>query len=158
MRSVFRYNTMRLEDEIHQTEFSNPRLKLAVNLIYTGNWFGHHNNQWVKPFGLTPQQYNILRIVRGHHPEPIRIQAIQDRMLDKMSNVSRIVERLRKKGLIDRQTCPSDRRAMDVTITGDGLAMLNRIDEDHARLLGPLQTLAPEEVERLNHLLDKLRG
>lgn len=145
-----------LEDEIQQASFSSPFQKAMVNLIFTGNWIHSEHGAFFKEYGLTVQQFNVLRILRGQHPEPASVSLIIERMLDKMSNASRIVERLRKKGLVERRVCDSDRRQVDVMITKAGLDLLGEMDENTTRFSKP--NLAPEEIDQLNLLLDKLRG
>ncbi|RMF53537.1 MAG: MarR family transcriptional regulator [Bacteroidetes bacterium] len=149
---------MRIEDAIKQKRFKSEYHKLALNLMYTGSWLQTLSLRGLKPYGLSPQQFNILRILRGQHPEPVTVQAIKERMLDQMSNVSRLVEKLRQKGLVERRTCPHDRRAVDVVITQAGLDLLERIDREEAAWLEHLHTLTPEEAHQLNGLLDKVRG
>ncbi|GIV59339.1 MarR family transcriptional regulator [Rhodocaloribacter litoris] len=149
---------MRIEEAIKQKRFKSEYHKLALNLMYTGSWLQTLSLRGLKPHGLSPQQYNILRILRGQHPDPVTVQAIKERMLDRMSNVSRLVEKLRQKGLLVRRTCPHDRRAVDVVITQAGLDLLERIDREEAVWLEALHTLSPEEARRLNELLDKVRG
>jgi DNA-binding MarR family transcriptional regulator len=150
---------MRLEDEIKMKKFNNEFEKGLVNILYTYNWVDSHMKDFFKPFDLTPQQYNILRILRGQYPNPSTINLLKDRMLDKMSDASRIVERLRLKNLLERKVCPSDRRSVDILISQAGLDLLTRIDPElmshHQKLLG---NLSQQEVESLNNLLDKLRG
>lgn len=149
---------MKLEHEIKQARFKSPYHKLAVNLLYTGSWFGTQHGRLLKPYGLTPPQYNLLRILRGRHPNPITVNVIRERMLDKMSNVSRLVEKLRLKGLVERHVCETDRRAVDVLITDQGLALLHDLDATEQEWLSLLNTLDVDEAQRLNDLLDKLRG
>jgi len=149
---------MRLEDEIKQARFSSPYQKLVLNLMFTGSWVNALSVRGLKPFGLSPQQYNILRILRGQHPQVATIQLIKDRMLDKMSNVSRLVEKLRMKRMVERQTCSNDRRAVDVVITDKGLKLLAELDELEADWHAQLGALDEREAEQLNDLLDKLRG
>ena len=100
--------------------------------MYTGNWVQFLHGKALKPFGLTVQQYNVLRILRGQHPNPCTVNLIVDRMLDKSSNASRIVERLVSKGLVKRTPCEQDRRAVDVLITQEGLNLLEASDESAA--------------------------
>ncbi|MEO0897635.1 MAG: MarR family transcriptional regulator [Bacteroidota bacterium] len=111
-----------------------------------------------KPYGVTSQQFNVLRILRGSYPEPISTSDIRERMLDKMSDVSRIVDRLVKKNLVSRRTCKSDKRLVDVLITEKGLELLK--DMDNVQIMGDqaMSNLSTEEAETLNELLDKLRG
>src|SRR6266487_4177073 len=99
---------MKLKDEIVQKKFRNESHKLGVNLIYTFNWLDAFHQTHFRKHGITSQQFNILRILRGQHPKPATIKLLKERMLDKMSDASRIVEKLRVKGLIDRDISPSD--------------------------------------------------
>ena len=105
---------------------------------------------------ITPQQYNILRILKGSN-KPMSTMAIRERMLDKMSDTSRIVERILKKGLVEKRVCPSDKRLVDVTISQKGIAVLEKIDKSNDRLDSILQGLTTEEAAVLNQLLDKMR-
>ncbi|WP_240619117.1 MarR family winged helix-turn-helix transcriptional regulator [Chitinophaga costaii] len=130
-----------------------------VGLIFVGNWIVSKHQQFFKRFDITMQQYNILRILRGQHPGTANINLLKDRMLDKMSDVSRLVERLRKAELVDRKSCESDRRAVAVAITQKGLKLLDAIDEQFDELqLDMTSTLSEKEALQLNKLLDKLLG
>lgn len=149
---------MRLEEEIKNKPFNDPFEKLMVNVIYTANWLNYQHAQFLKNFGLTPQQYNILRILRGQYPNPATVNLLKERMLDKMSNVSRLIERLRQKGLVQREICPADRRAVDILITQKGLETLKQLDQEMQSLAKKLRNLENHEIEILNDLLDKLRG
>lgn len=149
---------MKLEEEIHQKSFSNEYHKAIVNLIYTYNWVTEHQEKLFKPYNITSQQYNVLRILRGQYPKPATIKLIRERMLDKMSDASRIVEKLRVKGLVERTTCPSDRRNVDVVITREGLEILAGIDKYNHIMEERMSSLNEEEIRCLNDLLDKLRG
>ena len=149
---------MALEKEINQKKFRNDAHKLGVNIIFTFNWLNSLNSALLKPYKITSQQFNVLRILRGQQPNPSSIKLIRERMLDKMSDASRIVEKLRIKKFIERETCPDDRRACEVSITEKGLALLQNIDE-HSRDFDSLfSTLSASEIEQINFLLDKLRG
>ncbi len=149
---------MKLEDAIKQPRFKSEVEKLSVNLLYTGSWYNAISLKTLKPFGISPQQYNILRILRGQYPKPATIQLIKERMLDEMSNVSRLVEKLRAKGLLERHTCPDDRRAVDVVITRQGLDLLTEIAPVLTKANSVLGALNETEARQLNALLDKLRG
>lgn len=148
---------MRLEDEIKQKKFDSEKQKLLVNLIFTGNWIKDLNSQMLKPFGLTTQQYNILRILRGQHPKPASVNLLIDRMMDKMSNASRLVEKLRLKGYVERRECEKDRRQADVVITESGLELLEKIDVSLRAFEKRFEHLSEEESGQVNSLLDKLR-
>lgn len=149
---------MRLEDEIGQRAFRSAYHKLGVNLLYSGSWMGGIIGNWLKPYGLTPQQYNVLRILRGCHPKPVSVAYVKARMLDKTSNVSRLVERLRTKHLVDRHECPSDRRSVDLSITDKGVDLLDDLDGSETNWLSALSTLDESDAARLNELLDRLRN
>jgi DNA-binding MarR family transcriptional regulator len=149
---------MRLEDEIKQESFRNEYHKLAVNILFTHGWLMNKIQEILSRFDLTPQQFNLLRILRGQYPSPASISLLKDRMLDKMSDASRLVDRLIQKGLVERKICESDRRKVDVVITKKGLKLLEKIDESDSEMDGYLQNLSESEAKKLNDLLDKLRG
>ncbi len=149
---------MKLEEEISQKKFRNEYHKAAVNLIFTFSWLRSYQEKIFKPKGITMQQFNILRILRGQHPNPANIKLIRERMLDRMSDCSRIVEKLRRKGLIERTVCPKDRRHVDVVITDKGLDLLSKLDPVSEEVDKYLSKLNEGEVTKLNELLDKLRG
>ena len=145
--------------KIHKVRpFRNNYHKATVNLIYSGKWVLQFVTDFLKPYKLTLQQYNILRILRGKYPEAITVTFIRDRMLDRMSDASRLVEHLRKKELVIRTTAGSDRRRMDVVITEKGLALLEEIEKENDQMDKRLATLDEQEVVQLNFLLDKLRN
>jgi len=153
------YLNMRLEEEIRQKQFKSAFEKGLVNFIYTYNWVDAQMKEFFKSFDLTNQQYNVLRILRGQHPTPATINLLRERMLDKMSDASRIVERLRLKDLLERHTSEYDRRSVDICITEEGLALLGKIDVLMDRHQCEIfKNLTVEEVEQLNILFDKLRG
>lgn len=147
-----------IEKEINQAKFRNEFHRMFVNLIYTGNWFAAHNTRMLRPFGLSMQQYNILRILRGQHPGPVTVNLLTERMLDKMSNASRLVEKLRLKGLVERRQCEQDRRAVDVVITDSGLELLKEVDRKMIDWEDNFNHLSENEARQLNTLLNKLRG
>jgi len=149
---------MKLEDEIKQKKFRSDYQKMILNLIYTTGWLNTLIHDRLKPYGLSSQQFNILRILRGQHPTPVTVNLLQDRMLDKMSNVSRLVEKLRLKSLVERRNCPGDRRAVDVTITKKGLDQLKNLDQKEVVWEQRFNTLDMAEAIELNRLLDKLRN
>lgn len=149
---------MRLEDELKQKEFKSINNKVILNVLYTYNMLDYKYKLFFKDYGLTSQQFNILRILRGQYPNPSTINLLKERMLDKMSDASRIVERLRLKGLVLRKICPGDRRAVDIMITPQGLDLLKVIDEPIVQFENSLSPLTVEEAEQLNNLLDKFRS
>ena len=150
---------MSIETDIKQNApFRTPYQRVMVNLMYTSNWITSNQTHLLKPSGLTPQQYNVLRILRGRYPDPVKVSDIIERMLDKMSNASRLVDKLVLKKLVLRTECPSDRRAVDVVITEKGMEVLSKLDvsldewSDNQR-----KKLTEEEAIHLSHLLDRLR-
>jgi DNA-binding MarR family transcriptional regulator len=148
---------LKLEDEIQQKKFKSEEQKLMVNLLYTTNWLNSKYDAFFKDSDITIQQYNVLRILRGQHPNPCSIKLIKERMLDRMSDASRIVDKLNVKKLLIRKECPNDRRSVDVVITDKGLQLLQSldyIDENSKQIFSPLSS---EEINTLNTLLDKLR-
>jgi len=149
---------MKLEDEIKQNSFRNEYHKLAVNLIFTHSWLMSKIYEMLDEYDLTPQQFNLLRILRGQYPKPASITLLKERMLDKMSDASRLVERLLAKGLVERKICPEDRRKVDVVITKKGLKLLEKIDKTDNEMDNYLKNLSEVEAKKLNELLDKLRG
>lgn len=148
---------MTIEQDIQQPNFKSPYSKAIVNIIYTNNWLQSLQTDIFKPFDLTLQQYNVLRILRGQYPNPITVIAIIERMLDKMSNASRLVDKLLAKELVVRRLCPHDRRAVDVTITEKGLALLVEIDDLQHKWEERFHVLSESEALLLSELLDKMR-
>lgn len=149
---------MRLEDEIKQKSFKSEYLKLAVNILFTHGWLVSHQKKIFEVHDITTTQYNILRILRGQYPNPMSINLLKDRMLDKMSDTSRLVERLRVKGYLDRKVCPNDRRKSDVKITSEGLKALDELDYLDEEIKKSISTISEKEAKTLNDLLDKMRG
>lgn len=150
--------SMTIEEEIKVKSFKSEYHRVIVNLLYTCGWLNNQHNDLLKPFGLSMQQYNVLRILRGSHPNPASVNTIIDRMLDKSSNASRLVEKLRQKELIKRTACPNDRRQVDVSITKKGLELLSLIDNEMDMFESKFKTLSKSEARELNTLLDKLRN
>ncbi|MFQ3575470.1 MAG: MarR family transcriptional regulator [Cytophagales bacterium] len=148
---------MRLEDEIKQKEFKDVYQKAHINLIYTNYKLEYLFKSFFSSFDLTQQQYNVLRILRGAKEQPVTVLYIRERMLDKMCDASRIVERLRLKKLVSRKVNKIDRRHVDINITKEGLALLEKIDNDILELQEIMKSITEEEANVLNLLLDKLR-
>jgi DNA-binding MarR family transcriptional regulator len=147
---------MSIENDINQARFNSEYHKMNVNLIYTYNWVMEQSKRFFEKADLTPQQYNILRILRGA-ATPLSTLQIRQRMLDKMSDTSRIVDRLLKKDLVEKVVCKNDRRLVDVTISEKGLNLLNKLDGYTNELDTNLSSISVEEARTMNHLLDKLR-
>jgi DNA-binding MarR family transcriptional regulator len=149
---------MRIEDAIQQKEFKDPYHKAVVNLLYTQSYIVSKQSVLFKPHGISPEQYNVLRILKGQNGNPITVSSIQDRMLNKMSNASRLVEKLKQKEMVLREECPKDRRQVDVMITAKGMDVLQQIENEIVHHNTALVQLSQDEVHLLNELLDKLRG
>ncbi|MCB0565331.1 MAG: MarR family transcriptional regulator [Phaeodactylibacter sp.] len=149
---------MKIEEEIKQKKFSSVYHKAHINVLFTASWLSQNSAQLLKPFKISWQQFNILRILRGMYPEPATVKLLTERMIDKMSNASRLVEKLKQKGLVERRVCPSDRRRVDVEITEKGLSVLEDISFIMEQELNQkMGNLSSEEADQLNQLLDKLR-
>jgi DNA-binding MarR family transcriptional regulator len=148
---------MPIEQDIQQQRFRNEYQKAAINIIFSSNWLNEKIKCLLGPEDITQQQYNILRILKGSHL-PLSTLQIRSRMLDRMSDTSRIVERMLKKGLVEKRTCPSDKRLVDVSISRKGLDLLEKLEHQNAALDSILKSLTEPEAQTLNHLLDKMRG
>jgi DNA-binding MarR family transcriptional regulator len=149
---------MRLEDEIKQPKFKSEQQKATINLLYSSGYLVNLINEQTKAFGITRQQYNVLRILKGQLPKSASINLIKERMLDKMSDASRIVERLRVKGLIGREISKHDKRAVDITITDKGIKLLQEMEPTIDAVDDLFQSFSEKELELFNFLLDKMRG
>ena len=136
------------------SKFENNRVKALLNIIYTANWITSYQNEFFKDFGISPQQYNILRILRGAD-EPLNVQTIKDRMLERSPNATRLMDKLCSKNLIERLPSQHDRRVVKISITQEGQELLNAIPVDANQEL--LKNLNEKEAEQLSNLLDKMR-
>jgi len=149
---------MGLEQDIkQQRKFKNEHEKLLINILYTNGWLTEQQTQVFKPYDITGPQYNVLRILRGQYPNPCTVNLIIDRMLDRSSNASRIVDRLEKKALVERKTCRTDRRAKDVVITQKGLDLIVEIDATNSLWMKKLKNVSIADAEKVNEILDALR-
>ena len=148
---------MKIEDEIKQQKFKTPHQKAVLNLIYTTSWMQGRQKDIFKTFGITLQQFNILRILRGQHPNSTSATEIKSRMLDKNSDVSRLLDRLLAKKVITKRVSANDKRAADVNLTEEGLELLKAIDKKQNQIDNVL-LLSEEEAIILSDLLDKSRG
>jgi len=147
---------MKIEDEI-KGRFRNSYHKAVINLIYTSNSINYQFLQFVKKHGLTSRQYNVLRVLRGFKSEPRSIDFLRDRMLDKNSDMSRIIERLYQKNLVERHENKTDRRQKEIEITPKGLELIAKMDECERKVDTLLANLSGLEVDQLNKILDKIR-
>lgn len=143
--------------EKHLLEARNDQQRALANILHTYYFIINLMNDVFKKHDITRQQYNVLNILKEQHPKAASVNLIKAKMLDKMSDVSRIVERLRLKGLVIRQSAIKDKRAVDVTITSRGLEFLTSIDPEIARLSESVSSLTAEETAALNNMLDKIR-
>lgn len=149
---------MNIQEEIQQSRFRNDHQKAAINLIYTSGWLGNKHKDFFSEFGITVQQFNILSILRGQNPNKISGAEIKNRMMDKNSDVSRLLDRLVLKDLVSKSKCENDKRAADVMITKGGLDLLSLIDSKIKSLDNILNNLSESEAQQLSALLDRLRG
>ena len=149
---------MDLEKEIISTKFTSQHQKASVNIIYTYNWLNGLIKTELEKSNITNQQFNILRILRGQYPTAATINILKERMLDKMCDASRIVDRLVQKELVTRTVNKKDRRAVDILITKKGLDLLDTIHMEEAMYDGLKSNLSDEEAKQLSDLLDKFRG
>ena len=136
------------------SKFANNRVKALINILYTANWITSNQNEFFKNYGISPQQYNILRILNGAK-EPLNVQVIKDRMIERAPNATRLMDKLCAKKLIDRLPCPGDRRVVKIVITNEGEKLLASIPDDFNKQL--LKNLSEEDAEKLSNLLDKMR-
>jgi MarR family transcriptional regulator, 2-MHQ and catechol-resistance regulon repressor len=149
---------MGIDQDILQTKFRNEHQKAVVNLLYTYNWVTERSKEIFATEDITPQQFNILRILRGSLPQPLSTLQIRERMLDKMSDTSRIVDRLIAKGLVKKAICKDDRRLVDVMITEKGKKLLDRLDTRQDEIDNIIGKLSKKEASTLSELLDKIRS
>jgi DNA-binding MarR family transcriptional regulator len=150
---------VKIEDAIKQNkQFNSEFERLVVNIMFTSGWLEGTSIQRLKPFGISPQQFNVLRILRGSRPNPWSLGQVTARMIDKNSNATRLVEKLRLKGLVKRELCPNNRRQVDIEITNQGLKLLDEIDINFDQWYNTNHPLNDKEMKLLNSLLDKLRG
>lgn len=149
---------MEIGKEIKQEKFRSEYQKMLINILFTSGWLASKHACNLKPYGISTQQFNILRILRGQHPKPATVNLLIDRMLDKNSNASRLVEKLRLKKLVERATCPEDRRAVNVVITQKGLDLLIQLDNQEENFTQELKKLSELEAHQMNMLLDKIRS
>lgn len=136
------------------SKFPNNKVKATLNIIYTANWISSRQNQFFKPYDISPQQYNVLRILKGAK-EPLKVQTIKERMIERSPNATRLMDKLCAKGLIAREHCPDDRRVVHISITNKGLDLINKISKELKEDL--LENLTEDEAKQLSELLDKIR-
>jgi len=149
---------MKIDQEIQSTRFEDNYHKLTINISYTYGWITNITREKFEKYNLTSQQFNILRILRGQYPNPATINLLKERMVDKMSDASRIVDRLIQKGMVSRCTNKKDRRAVDIRISDQGLEILSKMDREFKAKDFLEDNLTEEEAGQLSDLLDKMRG
>ncbi len=149
---------MSLESAIKQEKFESEYHKAAVNILFTAGWLHKANATRLKQYDITPEQFNVLRILRGSHPNAMMLAEITCRMIDKSSNATRLVEKLRTKGFVKREICENNRRQVDIMITEKGLMLLSKIDKSSEEWVTSLKSISKPEAQALNLILDKLRG
>ncbi len=136
------------------SKFANNRIKATLNILYTANWITSHQNEFFLPYGISPQQFNILRILNGAK-KPLKVQTIKERMVERSPNATRLMDKLCAKELISREHCPDDRRVVYIEITKKGKGLLKDISKHLKDDL--LKNLTEEEAKKLSDLLDKIR-
>jgi len=147
---------MILEEELQQNEFASAQQKALINVIFTANQINLFSQRYLRTWGISPQMFNILRILRNHKPDVATIMSIQDKMLDRMSNASRLVDKLVEKKLCNRILNKGDRRKVDVKITAKGESLLKTIEE--SELESKFLNISKADAEAMNKILDKMRG
>ena len=155
----FVLTNMTIEDIVKSgTTLAFPK-KTVLNILYTQNVINDKFNEVLKPFDISPEQFNVLRILRGQKGKPANMSLLQERMLAKTSNTTRLVDKLLLKELVTRKVCPANRRKVEVLITEKGLDLLTKLDpkvDEHELLFA--SNLTPAELDTLNHLLEKFRN
>ena len=148
---------MGIEKDIQQANFRNEFQKMGINIIFTANWLNERIATFLSKEDITLQQYNILRILRGSEV-PLSTLQIRERMLDKMSDTSRIVDRLIVKALVQKSACKADKRLVDITLTDKGIQLVTKLDEYNDHIDATLKGVSEAEASTLNQILDKLRN
>lgn len=136
------------------SSFANNKVKAMLNILYTANWISSQQNTFFRPYGISPQQYNVLRILKGVK-QPLKAQTIKERMIERAPNTTRLMDKLVVKKLITREHCPNDRRVVYIEITNQGLELLSEISKNLKDDL--LENLTEAEAKQLSDLLDKIR-
>lgn len=150
---------MQINSTIEQGTLEKEYKKVHVNILLTASWLNLQATQSLKSFHISPQQFNILNILRSFHPAPVTVKVLTERMIDQMSNASRLVEKLKTKGLVEREACDEDRRRVNVYITEAGLALLEKANiAFETNLSKNFEHLSLEEITWVNNTLEQLRG
>ncbi|MEO1050594.1 MAG: MarR family transcriptional regulator [Bacteroidota bacterium] len=149
---------MNIEEEIQIKDFKDSHRRMIVNLMFTGNYVHNMVSKYIKPFGISLEQHNVLGILRGQYPSPTMFTTIQSRMYNRNSNVTRLVDKLVDLGYATRELNPNHRRKMDICITEKGLSLLTEIDKAMPDLYAEFHSLSAQEADTVSQLLDKMRG
>jgi len=148
---------MTIEEAIKQKKFENAQHRAHVNLMFTANWLIDQTKAALKPFGLTPQQFNVLRILRGRHPEQCSSADIKEVMVDKGPDLTRLIDRLIVKEFVTRNVCSENRRKMDIAISEKGLELLKKLDAHLGQRFKNRSSITDAEANELCGILDKMR-
>lgn len=149
---------MKIEEAIKQSRFTDNYQKAVVNLVYTANWLREEQTKLLKQYDILPQHFNVMRIIKGRYPKPVSPGEIKEVMIDKANDLTRLLDKLEKKGWIKRQLCPSNRRRMDITLTEKGIKMLQAANRSLQTFTEELKThFSDKEAASLTKLLDKMR-
>lgn len=149
---------VRLEEAIQQNSFADERIKMDINIMFTASWLATIKTRALRDIGISWQQFNILRILKGAHPRPATVKYLAERMIDQTSNASRLVDKLVAKKMVTRSTCPHDRRQVEITLTEKGMEDIQVASVAlESGLRSQLDHLSIDEAKQLNHLLDKIR-
>jgi DNA-binding MarR family transcriptional regulator len=147
-----------IEELIKTKPYKDPHQRAFVNIIYTGSWLVSRFNQMLKPYGITEPQYNVLRILKGQHGKAVNLFEIQERMVQRMSNVSRLIDKLLEKGYVSRTERKENRRMVDIAITNAGLKLIDDLEAPIEETFRKINSnLDNEEARLLSEWLDKLR-
>jgi DNA-binding MarR family transcriptional regulator len=149
---------VKLEEEIKQEKFKSEHHKLMINLLFTSSWLQRMQLSLLRPYDLTPPQYNILRILRGAKGELLNLGEITSRMIDRSSNTSRLIDKLVIKKWVSRKTCPDDRRQSEICITKEGLKVLEQLDKPIDSITEQFHFLSVKDTKEINQFLDQLRN
>lgn len=148
---------IRIEEAI-KSKFKSEEQKLLINLLYTANWLKVWQNRFFKPFGITSSQYNVMRIINGQQDKPASVQLIQERMIEQSSNASRLIDKLEIKQLVERKSCPSDRRQVDILLTPEGKKLLLAIEQQLDLETTLLEGVDKKQIEIANNVMDLIRN
>ena len=148
---------MNIEEVIKQPKFKDEHERAHINLMYTANWMSSNYHQTLKPFDISSQQFNILRILRGQNGKPASLKLLTERMLDKMSNTSRLVEKMLAKELLKREICPENRRQVEIVLTEKGMKVCNEVSKKVDEIRKGSIKISENEAMELNRILDKMR-